>query len=143
MSKKVSLFAETIVNTDASDGKIIFHDTKMTHCYFIFTFSAMYGTITHGQNIQNDQKKELFFTPRSCGVSFCPGRSPGLFNCSLPVAPLLKSAYHRRWITDHTVNRRAELALECADGLRSDVSVRGCSSPFLHCLDKCGSTRQF
>ena len=79
MSKKVSLFAETIVNTDASDGKIIFHDTKMTHCYFIFTFSAMYGTITHGQNIQNDQKKELFFTPHSCGVSFCPGRSPGLF----------------------------------------------------------------
>lgn len=38
MSKKVSLFAESIVNTGVLDNKIIFPDTKMTHCYFIFSF---------------------------------------------------------------------------------------------------------
>nr|DAY63970.1 MAG TPA: hypothetical protein [Caudoviricetes sp.] len=40
-------------------------------------FFYIYVIITHGQNIQNDHKKEQFFSPRSCGVSFCPGVSRG------------------------------------------------------------------
>jgi hypothetical protein len=35
--------------------------------------SSIYVILFYGQNIQNDRKKERFFSPRSCGVSFCPG----------------------------------------------------------------------
>ena len=105
--------------------------------------SIIYVIITHGQNIQNDQKKELFFTPRSCGVSFCPGVSRGFFNFSLAITPLLQCAYHRRRIADHTVNRRAELFLHRADGLRPDVAVRCGFCPFLQLSDQRGSAGQF
>ena len=45
LSKKVSLFAESIVNTGVLDIKIIFPDTKMTHCYFIFNFRDFSATV--------------------------------------------------------------------------------------------------
>lgn len=105
-------------------------------------FFYIHVIITHGQNIQNGRKKEQFFSPRSCGVSFLPWELPRAF-LLLPITPLLQGANHCRWITDHTVNRRADLTLECADGLRSDVAIRRGFCPFLHFLDQCGSARQF
>lgn len=99
--------------------------------------SIIHVIITHGQNIQNDQKKELFFSPRSCGVSFCPGDPRGFFvGRLLAIAPFLQGAYHRGWIADHTINLCAELALHRADGLWSDVSVSSYPRPFLDSLDQ-------
>lgn len=99
--------------------------------------SIIYVIITHGHNTQNDQKKELFFTPRSCGVSFCPGDPRGFFvGRLLPITPLLQGANHRGWIADYTINRCAELFLERTDGLRSDVSVSSYPRPFLDGLDQ-------
>nr|DAK19151.1 MAG TPA: hypothetical protein [Caudoviricetes sp.] len=49
--------------------KIRFCD--MFDCRLTFLLNACYHN--KWSDTQNDRKKELFFTPRSCGVSFCPG----------------------------------------------------------------------
>lgn len=103
------------------------HSKNILHCFYNIRY----------QNIQNDQKKELFFSPRSCGVSFCPGDPRGFFvGRLLAIAPFLQGAYHRGWIADHTINLCAELALHRADGLWSDVSVSSYPRPFLDSLDQ-------
>ena len=99
--------------------------------------SSIYVILFYGQNIQNDRKKEQFFSPRSCGVSFCPGDPRGFFvGRLLAIAPFLQGAYHRGWIADHTINLCAELALHRADGLWSDITVSGYPQPFLNGLDQ-------
>lgn len=93
-------------------------DKKILHS------SSIYVILFYGQNIQNDRKKELFFSPRSCGVSFCPGVSRGFL------------------IADYTINRRAELFLHRSDGLWPDVAVLCGSCPFLQLSDQRGSAGQ-
>ena len=106
-------------------------------------FFYIHVIITRDQNTQNGQKKEQFFSPRSCGVSFCPGDPRGFFvGRLLAIAPFLQGAYHRGWIADHTINLCAELALHRADGLRPDVAVCGHSCPSLHGPDQIGSAGQ-
>lgn len=105
--------------------------------FFIAFLLYIYVIITRDQNTQNGQKKEQFFSPRSCGVSFCPGDPRGFFvGRLLAIAPFLQGAYHRGWIADHTINLCAELALHRADGLWSDVSVSSYPRPFLDGLDQ-------
>ena len=112
-------------------------DKKILHS------SSIYVILFYGQNNRNDHKKEQFFSPRSCGVSFCygvsfcPGDPRGFFvGRLLAIAPFLQGAYHRGWIADHTINLCAELALHRADGLWSDVSVSSYPRPFLDGLDQ-------
>ena len=99
--------------------------------------SSIYVILFYGQNNRNDHKKEQFFTPRSCGVSFCPEDPPGLFDCRLLlIAPFLQSLDHSRRIADHTINCGTEFALHRADSLLTDVAVSGYPRPFLDGLDQ-------